>query len=174
MPSATPAVLAGMMEAASPACAALGAAQPYSMPACLLGLCCRGLHGPRFDPGFGEEAQPASSMYIRPSYGSEVCGWGGAGGWSHPHCCWLLSWGVVPRLLASPELMQDDACLPVPATLADAACWLRLLCVAAWCSSLSWLPAVEAASAARSGAAAAAAAACTARRSRRGATAALP
>lgn len=32
----------------------------------------RGMHGPRFDPGFGEEAQAGSSMYLRPTYGSEV------------------------------------------------------------------------------------------------------
>ncbi len=30
------------------------------------------MHGPRFDPGFGEEPQAGSSVYLRPSYGSEV------------------------------------------------------------------------------------------------------
>ncbi len=34
---------------------------------------CRGLHSQRFEPGYGEEPQAAaSSLYVRPSYGSEV------------------------------------------------------------------------------------------------------
>lgn len=62
---------------------------------------CRGLHSQRFEPGFGEEPQAAaSSLYVRPSYGSEV----GA-------APVLLLWRCRPALLLLPSMPAGIRCL---------------------------------------------------------------